>query len=398
MKGLAVWSPAARISVSVKAARIRRRATPLAEETYPSRELRVAVVMGGTSAEREVSLRTGETVARELSSRFSVMKVEILASGRWVFDGESRGPGLVGVEDLAPLHALSKLRELKVDVVFNALHGPFGEDGTIQGLFRAAELPLTGPDVIPAAVTMDKRLSKLAMAAAGLATPRFFTVPAEEVLGGIPRSGGWASFVESQASRVPCPWIAKPSRLGSSVGCAVFSDAQEFLREAPDLVRSWPPSARRDSVLVEEVISGHELSCGVVETKGAPFALPPVEIRPRTRRFFDYHAKYVPGETEEICPAPLSPAQTALVQETALRVHRLFECAPLSRTDMFLTPSGEIQVLEINTLPGMTATSLVPLSASAAGIPLGKLLEEIVEHAVERARRQRADLAAARSA
>ncbi|MGQ9589243.1 MAG: D-alanine--D-alanine ligase family protein [Planctomycetota bacterium] len=351
--------------------------------------LRVAVIVGGQSAEREVSLRTGETVARELAGRFAVRKVEILSSGRWVVGPAGEGPP----RELDPLEALRELQRTGVDVAFNALHGPFGEDGTIQGLFRAAGLPLTGPDVIPAAVTMDKRLAKLAMAAAGVSTPRFFALSAAEVAGEASPEGGpgWKAAVEAEGARVPHPWIAKPSRLGSSVGCAVFAAPDAFLREAPELVRGWPAEARRGVVLVEEFISGRELSSGVVETKGAPLVLPPVEIRTRTRRFFDYHAKYVPGETEELCPAPLSAAETKLVQETALRVHRLFECAPLSRTDMFLSPSGAIQVLEVNTLPGMTATSLIPLSASAAGMPLATLLAEIVEHALSRCRRDSRD-------
>lgn len=347
--------------------------------------LRVAVIMGGPSAEREVSLRTGQTVARELAGRFAVREVVILPSGKWAFGPAEDAPG----RELGPLDALRELDRMGIDVVFNALHGPFGEDGTIQGFFRTAGLPLTGPDVIPAAVTMDKRLTKLAMAAAGIATPRFFSLSAAEVAGDASPEGGpgWRAVVEAEGARVPHPWIAKPSRLGSSVGCAIFADPSAFRREAPELVRGWPAEARRDAVLVEEVIAGRELSSGVLETEGAPLALPPVEIRTRTRRFFDYHAKYVPGETEELCPAPLSPEETRRVQETALRVHRLFECAPLSRTDMFLTASGSIQVLEVNTLPGMTATSLVPLSASVAGIPLARLLEGIVEHALSRSRR-----------
>jgi D-alanine-D-alanine ligase len=151
-------------------------------------------------------------------------------------------------------------------------------------------------------------------------------------------------------------------------------------------VRGWPASALAEQLLVEEVASGRELTCGVIDTGGRPQALPPIEIRPRSSDFFDYDAKYIPGASEEICPAPLEPAETARVMETALRVHEVLECSPLSRTDMFLRPDGSIVVLEVNTLPGMTETSLIPLSAAKAGIALADLLCDIVEHALERAK------------
>lgn len=361
--------------------------------------LRVAVIMGGQSAEREVSLRTGQTVVRELSRRFRVKPVQILASGWWV-----ASPGYLHGNDTGDaqswftgeakplLRALGELEDEGVEVAFNALHGPMGEDGTVQGLFRMVGIPLTGPDVIPAAVTMDKRLTKQVLLAGGVLTPRFFTLSVTALLDGTAEG---LEILQREASRVPFPWILKPNRLGSSVGVAIFQDIDDVRQGARDLVRAWPESALGDSVLVEEVVRGRELTCGVIETdssertageRGGARALPPIEIRPRTSPFFDYHAKYVPGASEEICPAPLSPHETAQVQATALRVHGLLECAPLSRTDMFLTPEGRLQVLEVNTLPGMTATSLIPLSASKAGILLGDLLGEIVEHALRRAR------------
>ena len=300
---------------------------------------RVAVVMGGQSAERDVSIRSGRTVARELSRTHRVRPVTILESGTWII-----APGILGdslddrdeawlaAGELGPLEAVARLIQLGTDVAFNALHGPIGEDGTIQGLFRMAGVPLTGPDVIPAAVSMDKRLTKQVILAEGLSTPRFFALPAT--------LGDWIPVVREQARRLPFPWIAKPNRLGSSVGCAIFRDLEEVERRLPGLVAGWPEDARRDAVLVEEVVSGRELTCGVIETIGRPRALPPVEIRPRSSAFFDYDAKYVPGASEEICPAPLSESETRRVEDTALRVHATLGCAPLSRTDMFLTPLG----------------------------------------------------------
>jgi D-alanine-D-alanine ligase len=182
--------------------------------------------------------------------------------------------------------------------------------------------------------------------------------------------------------------VLKPNRLGSSVGVAIVQDPDDLPRLGPEVLASWPSAVGPDDLLVEEVVRGRELTCGVLEPEGRAQALPPIEIRPRTRAFFDYHAKYTPGASEEICPAPLSADERAAVEATAVKVHSICRCAPLSRTDMFLTPLGELQVLEINTLPGLTATSLIPLAAAVAGLSLREILESLILHAVHRAAAQ----------
>jgi D-alanine-D-alanine ligase len=344
--------------------------------------------MGGQSGEREVSLRTGATVAAELSRRHAVKPVEILQDGLWRVPKGYPGAGPeaspeapAGGEVLSILEAASAILEDGAAVAFNALHGPLGEDGTVQGFLRMVGLPFTGPDVIPAAVTMDKRLTKLGLVAGGVPTPRFFAVRSETLRAG---AVDWHLVARRESACIPFPWILKPNRLGSTVGVAVFKDPEDLARGAGDLIAGWPASSRHDDLLVEEVVHGRELTCGVLETDGRPRALPPIEIRPRTGGLFDYHAKYTPGASEELCPAPLSAAERRLVEETALKVHGLFSCAPLSRTDMFLLADGSVQVLEVNTLPGMTATSLIPLSAREAGLRLGDLFEAILRHAILR--------------
>jgi D-alanine--D-alanine ligase len=351
----------------------------------------VAVVMGGPSAEREVSLNSGTTIVAELSRRYRVKPVQILADGRWeipcglVHDTLAPDPRSCFTGEGLPItRAVEFLLQGGVDVVFNALHGPMGEDGTLQGFLSTLGVPFTGPDVIPAAVTMDKRLSKQVLQSAGLVTPPFFTLRAAELRGG---RVDWARVVERESAAVPLPWVFKPNRLGSSVGVGFLQDVADVVQGAQELIESWPESAWQDDLLVERAASGRELTCGVMETNGQPIALPPIEIRPRSSSFFDYHAKYTPGASEEICPAALDARETEAVQETAIKIHRLFECAPLSRTDMFLTPENQLEVLEINTLPGLTDTSLIPLSASKAGIALGDLLSALVDHAVARATR-----------
>jgi D-alanine-D-alanine ligase len=355
------------------------------------RRYRVAVIMGGQSAEREVSLSTGRQVAKALAGRHQVTPVEILAGGGWRIDAgpgeDGRSPGggnrlAAGEDGLPILAAVAELLAGGIDVAFNALHGPLGEDGTIQGFCRLAGIPLTGPELIPAAVTMDKRLTKLALQAAGVRTPRFFSVRSRDLLGG---AFDWRSLIAEKARELPFPWVLKPNRLGSSVGVAILADGEAVRREAPRLVRGWPESSRGDDLLVEEAIRGRELTCGVIETDGEPRALPAIEIRPRAAPFFDYGAKYTPGASEEICPAPLTPAERARVEATALRVHELFELAPLSRTDMFLTGDGHVEVLEVNTLPGMTETSLVPLALRRAGIEPADFFDSLLDHALRRA-------------
>ncbi len=352
----------------------------------PERRFRVSVLMGGPSGEREVSMATGATVARRLEPSCDVKPVEICADGSWVVPGGFDSIGDGSWQDHPRCEALAgaaRLSEEGVEVVFNALHGPIGEDGTIQGFLRIAGLPVTGPEGVAAAVTMDKALSKRAMESAGIPTPPWFVIPPYERV-----ALDWEDRVRGFAAQVPFPWVLKPNRLGSSVGIGVFATPSELLDGADELVASWPTTANGDAILVESLVEGRELSCAVVEIDDRARALPPIELRPREREFFDYHAKYTPGATEELCPAPISAASTAAVEELCVRAHRLFGCAPLSRVDLFVTSAEKLIVLEVNTLPGMTETSLVPLAASRAGLSLEELFTGLIAHAIARHERE----------
>ena len=354
--------------------------------------LMIAVVMGGICGERDVSLSTGACVASKLlSAGHVVTPVCIHANGSWEI-----GPRLT---DLPPSpgreewfrgnstparDATGRLVSQGVDCVFNALHGPGGEDGTIQGFLRIAGIPFTGPDVTPAALTMDKALTKAVLAQAGVRTPRGFEIP----MFSEPRSEEcWRSLVREMSEKIPFPWVVKPNCLGSSVGIQLLQSAEEFLSAATADGMHWCPSPglSGSGFIVEEQIEGRELTCGVLELRpGNVTALPPIEILPKSSEFFDYQAKYTPGATEEICPAQLDADMTRAVQDLAALVHTTFHCDPLSRTDIFLAGGGELVVLEINTLPGMTETSLIPQSALAAGISLPDLFDQLVCHAIQR--------------
>ena len=366
------------------------------------RDLRLCVVMGGAAGEREISKLTGASMVEVLRQHHFVKPAELLADGRWLlargFLGAKRPEAREDENSsdetteawfdqpaMAAHDAIARLKEERVDVVVNGLHGPLGEDGSIQGFFRLHGIPCTGPEGTAAAVTMDKRLTKQVLLAAGIKTPEFFTVPAPVLSSG---SIPWTEIVERESEHVPFPWVLKPNRLGSSVGIALVDDARELLRVGSDLVASWPRSASGSDLLVERAVEGRELSCGVLELGGETRALPPIEIIPQTSRFFDYQAKYTPGATKEICPAPLEPAVRQAVQSLVVEVHKVFGCAPLSRTDLFLTTTGEYVVLEVNTLPGMTGTSLIPLAAAQEGLRLADLFLGFVDHALERGRRE----------
>jgi len=352
----------------------------------------VGVVMGGICGERDVSLSTGACVVRNLlSAGHAPTPVCIHADGSWEI-----GPRLAdlpvdrGGEDwfhgdsTTARDATGLLVSQGVDCIFNALHGPGGEDGTIQGFLRVAGIPFTGPDVTPAALTMDKALTKAVLDQAGVRTPRGFEIP---MLTDTRSEESWGALALEMSAKLPFPWIVKPNCLGSSVGIQLLQSIEEFLSAAAANGSHWCPSPglAGSGFIVEELVGGRELTCGVLELRqGDLKALPPVEILPKSSEFFDYQAKYTPGATEEICPAQLDEDTTRAVQELAILVHKTFHCDPLSRTDIFLTEGGELVALEINTLPGMTETSLIPQSALAAGISLPELFDQLVSHAIQR--------------
>lgn len=356
--------------------------------------------MGGICGEREVSLSTGACVVENLlQAGHRIQPVCIHADGSWetapaispgeaMPDGDTWFPG----NSSSSLAVTSALVQSGVECVFNSLHGPGGEDGTFQGFLRCVGLPFTGPDVSPAAVTMDKALTKTVLDNLGIRTPRGFPVP---YLLPSPAEKEWRELAEEKSREMPFPWIVKPNCLGSSVGIELFHNADEFVAGGVREGSHWCPSAglSGSGFLVEERLGGRELTCGTLELElGVIQALPPIEILPKGSQFFDYKAKYTPGATEEICPAELDPTVTREVQDLAIRVHRAFQCDPLSRTDMFLTESGELVVLEINTLPGMTKTSLIPQSAHEAGIELPFLFDQLVRHGLQRhAKREAVD-------
>ena len=303
---------------------------------------RVLVLMGGWSAEREVSLSSGTEVARALAARgYTVDTLDV-----------TRDVGRL-------MAALSP----KPDVVFNALHGKGGEDGTIQGLLDLLEIPYTHSGVLASALAMDKPAAKQAFAAAGLRCPEGIVVPREVLLRG---------------DVMKRPYVVKPPAEGSSVGVRIVRETDNARVFDAD---NW---AFGDEVLVERYIPGREITVAVLGEPTGPRALGALEIRPHGG-FYDYTAKYTDGQAVHLMPAPLAPD----VYEEALRIaetaHRELGCRGVSRADLRYDDTqgepGELYLLELNTQPGMTPLSLVPEIAAAAGMAFPELVSWMVENA-----------------
>jgi len=310
-------------------------------------KLRVALLMGGPSAEHDVSLSSGEVVSYALDTeKFEVVPVVITRGGQWP----------VPIEELKD----------DVDIAFIALHGEYGEDGTVQSELSEAGIPYTGSDVLPSALAMNKVLSARLLGAHGIRVPRFVVVHKHE------------KEIES-FEHFGYPVIVKPVDRGSSVGLAIVRRPDELYVA---LHKSFGVS--RDA-MIQEYIPGHEVTCSVLDDGlGDALPMPVTEIIPNHGGIFDYAAKYNVGASTEITPARLSDEGTELVQRTAVATHRAVGASGISRTDMIISEDGELYVLEINTIPGMTSTSLLPQAAIAHGIELPELFERIIESGMRR--------------
>ena len=343
--------------------------------------LRVAVLSGGPSREHGVSLASGRAVSDALRARgLLVQDVHVDAAGRWSLPDTTRRalPDAVGEATparsrAAALLQLSGAEDVPgVDAVFVALHGAWGEDGTVQGFLETLGLPYTGSGVLASALAMDKERTKEVLVHHGLATPPWCGVDVAT----------WEADRDSvlrRAAEIPAPYVVKPAREGSSFGVALVDAAEGLGAALDDALRG--PGAR---AIVEQRVVGIEVTCPVLGNAGGTLrTLPLVEIVPHAGAFFDFHAKYE-GGSDEICPARLPEQVAARVRDRALTAHRVLGCDGLSRSDFIVDPTGAPWFLEINTVPGMTPASLSPRSASAAGMQFGELCETLVDLALAR--------------
>jgi D-alanine-D-alanine ligase len=364
-----------------------------------SERIRVGVLMGGASSEREISLASGKMIAEHLPrERYEVVMLDTLAlmagNARLAPELREKARSLLArrssaevlperdrelpesfrrqirsaaAETLPATEAITATGgAARIDVAFLALHGPYGEDGTLQGMLDLFGLPYVGSGTLASALAMDKVMARKVFAAEGIPTPRGAALERRDFEADPARALRLASGL--------VPAVVKPSRQGSSIGMSLVSDEG-------GMQRALEEAFRYDSrVLVEERVVGTELTVGVIGNRELE-ALPVVEIASK-RAFFDYRAKYDPSLCDEVCPARVPPAVAAAAQGLALRAHRALDCRGLSRVDMIHGPSGLV-VLEVNTMPGMTVHSLLPKAAAAAGIPFGELLHRLVQLALE---------------
>ncbi len=363
------------------------RAAPAVSE----RRIRVGVLFGGESAEHEVSLQSAKNVIEAMDpAKYEPVLIGIDKGGRWhLAEGSefllhgtdprrirlqsgSRDVALVpGVEaDLVEVRRGESLPPL--DVVFPVLHGPMGEDGTVQGLLRLAHLPFVGAGVLGSAVGMDKDVAKRLLRDAGIPIAAFLTLHASK-----PRPS-WDEVVE----RLGHPVFVKPANLGSSVGVRKVESAEAYT-EALEEAFSFD-----SKVLVEECVAGREIEVSVLGNEH-PEASLPGEIIPR-HEFYSYEAKYLDDEGAKLeIPAELDEETTRRVRALAVETFEALCCEGMARVDVFLLPGGELVVNEINTIPGFTRISMYPKLWSATGVPYPELIDRLIRLALERAERER---------
>ena len=305
--------------------------------------LTVALLSGGISSEREVSLKSGDQVYAALDKdKYRVIRYDPKTDlGRLVAD--------------API----------IDVALIILHGPFGEDGTVQGLLDLLGIPYQGSGVLGSALAMDKLVSKQLYEKSGIPTPAYITIHRDD-----------AQKTEPCLDRIGLPLVIKPAKGGSSIGMAIVKTRDSLEPAIREAFR------HDDTLVVETYIQGTELTVGVIGNRNLE-ALPVIEIIPDTQyEFFNYHAKYLPGASREICPARIDEALTEKARAYAKMAHRALFCEGYSRTDMMLK-GRDLYILETNTIPGMTETSLLPLAAKTAGISFSRLMDMLIELGIE---------------
>lgn len=305
--------------------------------------MKIAVLYGGTSAEREVSLSSGKGIMEAL---------------------EKNGHEVVGI-DFNP-NDLSEVISLDVDFVFLALHGRFGEDGRIQGLLDMVGIPYVGSGVLSSALAMDKAKSKRLFEKAGIRTAKDVILTKNSQV-----------EIDKLDQGFQYPIVVKPNREGSTIGLTIAESKEELKRGINEAFK------HDDVIMIEEFVSGKEVTVAVIGLLGEEQALPVIEIVPKNK-YYDYESKYAPGGSEHIVPARVDEAVTNDLQENAVLAHKALGCEVYSRVD-FIVPNdgGSPVILEVNTLPGMTPTSLYPDAARAAGWSYEEMIEQLLQLSVQ---------------
>jgi len=316
------------------------------------KKLRVGVIRGGRSGEHEVSLRSAESILKAIDrEKYDVVPITITHEGRWE-------PFIISPDPSA---------DRVVDIVFPIVHGTYGEDGTIQGLFELANLPYVGAGVMGSAVGMDKDVMKRLFRDANLPVVDYWTVDKRNL----------DSFLQAEINKLPYPVFVKPANLGSSVGITKAHCAEEL----PAALQTAAEYDRK--IVIERGVDAREIELSVLGND-EPIASVPGEIIP-SREFYDYNAKYVDNNSGLLIPAPLNNGHVKKAQQLAIEAFKTLECSGMARVDLFLErPTGKFYVNEINTLPGFTSISMYPKLWEASGISYPQLIDRLITLAIER--------------
>jgi D-alanine-D-alanine ligase len=343
--------------------------------------LKILVLMGGTSAERDVSLASGEAIVKALKEvghqvlALDSAKGQNLLSdnGKYIPEGvKDKPPDVKELERVSKQQALEAIHSFdfsQVDVVFLALHGGQGEDGTIQALLDLTGKPYTGSGVLASALSMDKATSKKIFEHEGILTPDWFSVEESE-----PVTVSTVEKIIEKSFGFPC--VVKPNNQGSTVGLTVV-EQKRTLAEALDCAREYS-----NHILIERYIAGRELTVGVLGDQ----PLPVVEIIPE-HGIYDYECKYTHGKSNYVCPAEIPQEKAREIQAIGLKAFQALGCEGYARVDFRYGQDGRFYCLEVNTLPGMTSLSLVPMAAKAVGIDFPELVDRIAKLALTKARK-----------
>ena len=335
-------------------------------------KIKIVVLMGGKSAEREVSLSSGREVVRHLNkNKYDILPVVISKDGlRWELKDlgqlllcdpllkKENCENFVSTKENIRIESLPQ----KAKVVFIAMHGNYGEDGSIQGLLEMAGVPYTGAGVLASALGMNKIMFRKVMQAEKIPMARALVLSKKD-------------NPQVILKEFKFPFVIKPFSQGSSVGITIIKEERQ-LKDGLKLAFEYG-----SKIIVEEYLSGVEVTCGVIGNSN-PLALPIAEIVSKNE-FFDYEAKYTPGKSEEIVPARLTANLAKKVQNLAIKVYNAVDCQGFGRVDMIIR-ENKIFILEINTIPGLTPNSLLPKEAAAAGISFPQLLDKIINLALEK--------------
>ena len=340
------------------------------------RKLKVGILFGGKSAEHEVSLQSAKNVFDFIDrEKYEPVLIGIDKNGRWFLGGDSASSILLDTDDPRRIRlipsgsSVALLPQMdSVDAVFPILHGPFGEDGTVQGLLKLAEIPFVGTGVLASAAGMDKDIMKRLLRDAGLPIGMFRTL----------RSGEQLPDFDEVCAAFSVPFFVKPANMGSSVGVSKVRNRDEFLA-------SLKTAFEYDTkVMIEEFIPGREIECSVLGSSTEAEASIPGEIKPNLE-FYSYEAKYIDEHGAAlIIPADLPAETSRRVQDLSIAVFKTLCCEGLSRVDFFLKEDGSLFVNELNTMPGFTRISMYPKLWEASGLSYTKLIDRLIELAVQR--------------